>query len=137
MAALARNLVFLIFPMSLAALAYSVHGFRDDPADTSNIYGLAPVVMYFVMLLAAGTFSICLAGVGKLLERQSALTSGKRVALRLLCYLPLFLSAALTALVSATYALDSPAGFIALILSLISAVSVLYWLSRGPSAHKK
>lgn len=136
MSALARNLVFILFPVSLAALGYSVQGFRDNPADASNIYGLPPVVMYFVMLMAVGTFSLCVAGLGKLLERQSTPSSGKKVVLRLLCYSPLLLSACLTALVSATYALNSPAGFAALVLSLISAASVLYWLSRGPAAFQ-
>lgn len=137
MPALARNLVFILFPLSLAALGYSVEGFRDNPADASGTYGLPPVVMYFVSLMAVGTLSLCLAGLGKLLERQLALSSGKKVVLRVLCYLPLLLSACLTALVSATYALNSTAGFVALILSLISAASVLYWLSRGPAANRR
>lgn len=137
MAALARNLVFFLFPMSLAALGYSVQGFRDNPVDAPGAYGLPPVVMYFVMLMALGTFSVCLAGLGKLLERQSVLASGKRVVLRLLCYSPLLLSASLTALVSATYALNSTAGFAALVLAVISAASVLYWLSRGSAAYHR
>ena len=137
MPALARNLVFILFPLSLAALGYSVEGFRENPADASGTYGLPPVVMYFVILMAVGTFSLCLAGLGKLLERQSALGSGKKVALRLLCYSPLFLSASLTALVSATYALSSAAGIAALALSMISAASVLYWLSRGSAVNQR
>lgn len=136
MTVLARNLVFFLFPMSLAALGYSIHGFRDNPAYASNTYGLPPAVLYFILLMAAGTFSLCLAGLGKLLERQSGLAGGKRLALRLLCYSPLLLSASLTALVSATYALNSAAGFAAVFFSLISAATVLYWLSRGASAHR-
>jgi hypothetical protein len=137
MPTLARNLVFILFPLSLAALGYSVEGFRDDPSDASGAYGLPPVVMYFVMLMAVGTFSLCLAGFGKLLERQSAFSSGKRLALRLLCYSPLLLSASLTALVSATYALNSAAGCAALALSLISVATVLYWLSRRSNAYHR
>lgn len=137
MPALARNLVFILFPLSLAALGYSVEGFRDNPADASSAYGLPPVVMYFVVLMAVGTFSLCLAGLGKLLERQSTLGSGKNIVLRLLCYSPLLLSACLTAFVSAAYAMSSSAGFAALVLSLISAASVLYWLSRGPAANQR
>ena len=137
MPALARNLVFILFPLSLAALGYSVEGFRDNPADVSGAYGLPPVVTYFVMLMAVGTFSLCLAALGKLLERQSALGSGKKVALRLLCYSPLLLSASLTALVSAKYALNSTAGYAALALALISAATVLYWLSRGSAASPR
>jgi hypothetical protein len=137
MPALARNLVFILFPLSLAALGYSVEGFRDNPADASSAYGLPPVVTYFVMLMAVGAVSLCLAALGKLLERQSALGTGKKVALRLLCYLPLLLSASLTALVSAKYALNSMSGFAALILSLSSAAGVLYWLSRGSTAFTK
>ncbi|MFK7698215.1 hypothetical protein [Pseudomonas caspiana] len=134
MPALARNLVFILFPLSLAALGYSVEGFRDNPADALGAYGLPPVVMYFVALMAVGTFSLCLAGLGKLLERQSLLGSGKKVVLRLLCYSPLLLSACLTALVSATHALNSTAGCAALVLSLVSAATVLYWLIRGSTA---
>jgi hypothetical protein len=137
MPALARNLVFILFPLSLAALGYSVEGFRDNPADASSAYGLPPVVMYFVMLMAVGTFSLCLAGIGKLLERQSAVGGGKRLALRLLCYLPLLLAASLTTLVSATYALNSAAGWAALAFSLISAATVLYWFSRGSAGYQR
>jgi ABC-type sugar transport system permease subunit len=137
MAALFRNFVFVSFPLALAALGYSLQGFRENPAYASDAYGLAPVVMYFVLLLAVGTLSICLAGLGKLFERQWSLAGGLKAVMRLLCYSPLLVSALLTGLVSAAYVLDSTAGVIACILSLISAASVVYWFSRKSAAYQR
>lgn len=126
MVMLFRNLVFLSFPLALLALGVSIRGIAENPLSPSDTQGLPPVVIYFVILMVIGFISLGLAAAGKLLESKISGAGRLAWAIRLVCFVPLALAASLLAVVSAGYAMSTIGGVIALLLAIVSALSVFF-----------